>query len=112
MRPILAMVLPVLLAACQLALPGTGADTPNPVTGGDIAVTTLDAPVEGLAAAEIADADHYLPLHHACENGCEANVVAALLEAYPSSAYAMTRKQDSPLSLACSSNKSILSLRL
>lgn len=63
-------------------------------------------------AAEIADADHYLPLHHACENGCDANVVAALLEAYPSSAYAMTRKQDSPLSLACTCNKSVETVQM
>ncbi len=35
-----------LLAACQLTLPGTGRDAPppNPITGGAIAVTALDAP--------------------------------------------------------------------
>lgn len=63
-------------------------------------------------AAEIADAEHYLPLHHSCENGCEAAVVVALLEAYPSAAYSMTRKQDSALSLACTCNKSVETVQM
>jgi hypothetical protein len=47
----------LLLTACQLAGPGGktvgGSD---PITGAEIEVTTLDAPIEGLAAAEAADA--------------------------------------------------------
>jgi hypothetical protein len=45
------------LTACQLAGPGgkTVGGT-DPITGAEIEVTTLDAPVEGLAAAEAADA--------------------------------------------------------
>ncbi len=57
-------------------------------------------------AAQIADAEHYLPIHHACENGCEPLIVLLLLQHYPSAAYSMTRKQDSALSLACTSNRS------
>ncbi len=56
MRPLLAMAMFVLVSACQLALPGAK-DVPNAVTGDAIAVTTLDAPVEGLAAAEAVTAD-------------------------------------------------------
>lgn len=63
-------------------------------------------------AAEIADAEHYLPLHHACENGCEAPVVAAILQSYTSAAYSMTRKQDSALSLACTCNKSVETVQM
>ena len=51
----LALALP-LLAACQLSLPGGSRDTAaaaNPITGGAIAVTTLDGPAP---AAETADA--------------------------------------------------------
>lgn len=63
-------------------------------------------------AASIPDSEHYLPLHHACEMGCDAQVVAALLQSYPSAAHAMTRKQDSALSLACTCNKSVETVRL
>jgi ankyrin repeat protein len=63
-------------------------------------------------AAAIPDSEHYLPLHHACEQGCNSQIIAALLEKYPSAAYAMTRKQDSALSLACTCNKSVETVRL
>lgn len=41
-----------LLSACQLALPGKGdkAGTANPITGGAVAVTSLDAPPAAAAA--------------------------------------------------------------
>lgn len=63
-------------------------------------------------AAGIPDSEHYLPLHHACEIGCDSQIISALLRSYPSAAYAMTRKQDSALSLACSCNKSVETVRL
>jgi len=39
-----------LLSACQFTLPGTGRDgpPPNPITGGAIAVTSLDAPATAM----------------------------------------------------------------
>jgi ankyrin repeat protein len=63
-------------------------------------------------AASIPDCEHYLPLHHACEIGCDSQIIASLLDNYPSAAHAMTRKQDSALSLACTCNKSVESVRL
>ena len=58
MRPILAMAILALVSACQLALPGGRAATPNAVTGDAIAVTTLEAPVAGdvVADASVAEA--------------------------------------------------------
>jgi len=56
------------------------------------------------SVVDISDDDQYLPIHHACENGCEPSIVAAILEMNPSAAYAMTRRQDSALSLACACN--------
>jgi ankyrin repeat protein len=63
-------------------------------------------------ATEIADSEHYLPLHYGCENGCEAPIISALLQRYPSAAYSMTRKQDSALSLACTCNKSVETVQM
>jgi ankyrin repeat protein len=62
--------------------------------------------------ASIVDCEHYLPLHHACEIGCDSDIVASLLQRYPTAAHAMTRKQDSALSLACTCNKSVETVRL
>lgn len=65
--------------------------------------------VEILVAAEAAsirDSNHYLPLHHACEIGATPKVIACLLDAYPEGAKAVTKKNDSALSLACACNKS------
>ena len=50
----LALALP-LLAACQLSLPGGSRDdvaAANPITGGEIAVTTLDGPAPAAAKSE------------------------------------------------------------
>ena len=63
-------------------------------------------------AASIPDLDQYLPLHHACEIGCEVDAIALLLQAYPAAAHAATRKQDTALSLACACNKSVETVRL
>lgn len=57
-------------------------------------------------AASIRDSNHYLPIHHACELGAGPEVISCLLEAYPEGAKAMTKKNDSALSLACACNKS------
>jgi hypothetical protein len=57
MRPILVMAMLTLISACQFALPGNKSDVPNAVTGDPIEVTSLDAPVEGLAAAETTAAE-------------------------------------------------------
>jgi ankyrin repeat protein len=58
-------------------------------------------------AATIADDESYLPLHHASEVGCGVEMMDVLLDANPAAAMAMTRKHDSALSLACTSNKSV-----
>lgn len=63
-------------------------------------------------AAELADSEHYLPLHYACYHGCEAPIISAILQRYPSAAYSMTRKQDSALSLACTCNKSVETVQM
>jgi hypothetical protein len=66
MRRSWAIVAMLLLASCQLSLPGGKADgdAPNPVTGDAIEVTSLDAPAEGAveggavaeeAASEVAE---------------------------------------------------------
>jgi ankyrin repeat protein len=62
--------------------------------------------------AEIADSEHYLPIHHACENGCDASLVQVILDAYPLAANSMTRRQDSALSLACTCNKSVETVKI
>lgn len=62
--------------------------------------------------ASIPDAEHYLPLHHACAIGCEPSIVELLLENYPQAASVLTRKQDSALSLACACNRSVETVRL
>eukprot|EP00980_Cylindrotheca_fusiformis_P022957 scaffold9951_cov146-Cylindrotheca_fusiformis.AAC.1 len=58
------------------------------------------------------DHDHYLPLHHACEMGADVKVISTLLDHYPTAANVLTRKQDSALSLACTCNKSLETVRL
>lgn len=63
-------------------------------------------------AAKIPDSQQYLPLHHACEMGANPEVIRALIEAYPDATGALTRKQDSALSLACTSNKSAETVQL
>lgn len=63
-------------------------------------------------AAQISDSEQYLPLHYACETGCHPTVLSALLRCYPAGARAMTRKQDSPLSLACSCNKDVETVQM
>lgn len=60
----------------------------------------------------IPDHDHYLPLHHASEIGADAEIISALLEHHPAAAKIFTRKQDSALSLACTCNKSLETVRL
>ena len=83
------------------------------LTGARVSLEVVERLLEANSqAAQIADAEHYLPLHHACENGCEATVVAAILQSYPSAAYSMTRKQDSALSLACTCNKSVETVQM
>lgn len=62
--------------------------------------------------ASIPDAEHYLPLHHASAIGCEPEIIGLLLEDYPQAASVLTRKQDSALSLACSCNRSVETVRL
>ena len=64
-------------------------------------------------SAGIPDFRQYLPLHHACEMGCtDLELTRALVEAYPESTKALTRKGDSALSLACTSNKSAATVQL
>jgi ankyrin repeat protein len=62
--------------------------------------------------ASVQDNECYLPLHHACEIGCDADIISRLLSEYPDGASACTRKQDSALSLACACNKSVDTVRL
>mmetsp|Transcript_2427 Transcript_2427/g.5640 ORF Transcript_2427/g.5640 Transcript_2427/m.5640 type:complete len:983 (+) Transcript_2427:175-3123(+) len=62
--------------------------------------------------ASIPDAEHYLPLHHASAIGCDPGIIALLLEDYPQAASVLTRKQDSALSLACTCNRSVETVRL
>jgi hypothetical protein len=62
--------------------------------------------------AAIADCENYLPLHHACEIGCSLAIVQVLLESYRPAARAMTRKNDSALSLACTCNKNVDTVKL
>jgi ankyrin repeat protein len=63
-------------------------------------------------AANLADGENYLPLHHACEVGAPVEIIRALLDANPSSARAETRKHDTALSLACTCNKSVDTVKL
>jgi len=56
--------------------------------------------------------EQYLPLHYACEMGCSPEVVRALLKACPNDAGALTHKQDSALSLACTYNKNLKTVNL
>ena len=56
-------------------------------------------------AASVRDCNNYLPIHHACEMGASTEVIEVLLRAYPSGATALTKKNDSALSLACACNK-------
>ena len=58
-------------------------------------------------AAAIPDNDMYLPIHHACETGCDSDIIEYLLRVYPQGARETTRKQDTALSLACACNKSV-----
>jgi ankyrin repeat protein len=58
-------------------------------------------------AATIADAENYLPLHHASEVGCSVDMIDVLLDSHAAAAMSMTRKNDSALSLACTSNKRV-----
>jgi ankyrin repeat protein len=64
------------------------------------------------SASSIADADQYLPLHHACEAGCSAEIVRILLGKNLEAAQAVTRKQDSALSLTCLRNISLDTVNL
>ena len=63
-------------------------------------------------AASVTDSEQYLPLHHACEMGSSLEVIEALIEAYPDATKAMTRKQDSAISLASTCNKSVNTVKL
>jgi ankyrin repeat protein len=63
-------------------------------------------------AASIPDNNHYLPIHHACEVGAYPDVIACLLKAHPASATALSKKNDSALSLACACNKSTQTVAL
>jgi ankyrin repeat protein len=63
-------------------------------------------------SAGIPDSQQYLPLHHACEMGSNLELIQTLVEACPESTRALTRKQDSALSLACTSNKSASTVKL
>lgn len=88
MRPILAMAMLVLVSACQLSLPGSAPDTPNAVTGDPIAVTPLDAPVDGAAAAapgeaEAGEPDALQPLAEAEEVATETPVPPPVEEIDP-----------------------------
>lgn len=64
------------------------------------------------SAASVGDDDNYLPLHFACTNGTDFAVIHALLDAYPRGAIAQTKKNDTALSLACSSSASPDTIRL
>lgn len=60
----------------------------------------------------IQDFNGYLPLHHACENGADAAIVRCLLDAEKQAASMLTRKSDTALSLACTANKSVETVRI
>jgi ankyrin repeat protein len=62
--------------------------------------------------ATIVDCENYLPLHHACEIGCSLDIVQALLESYHPAVEAMTRKNDTALSLACTCNRSVDTVKM
>jgi ankyrin repeat protein len=62
--------------------------------------------------ASMKDGENYLPLHHACEIGCRPEIVKYLLDIDPTAAVTMTRKHDSALSLACSCNKNVETVKL
>mmetsp|Transcript_6342 Transcript_6342/g.16020 ORF Transcript_6342/g.16020 Transcript_6342/m.16020 type:complete len:1440 (+) Transcript_6342:308-4627(+) len=63
-------------------------------------------------AANLADGESYLPLHHACEVGAPVEIIKVLLDANSPSARAETRKHDTALSLACTCNKSVDTVKL
>ncbi|KAG7349718.1 ankyrin repeat domain protein [Nitzschia inconspicua] len=58
------------------------------------------------------DREGYLPLHHACEAGCDSDIIHMLLKSSRVTATALTGKYDTALSLACSCNKSVASVKL
>lgn len=60
----------------------------------------------------IQDFNGYLPLHHACENGADATIIKCLLDSGKQAAFMQTRKNDTALSLACTTNKSVESVKL
>jgi len=63
-------------------------------------------------AAAVVDANNYLPLHHACEMGADAEVIQCLIEAFAHGTKAQTRKHDTALSLACAANASVETVKI
>ncbi|KAL7581262.1 hypothetical protein ACA910_006033 [Epithemia clementina (nom. ined.)] len=63
-------------------------------------------------AAGIPDCNAYLPIHHACEVGADPAIVKCLIESFPFGARAVTRKNDTALSLSCAANSSVETVRL
>ena len=64
------------------------------------------------SAAGISDGDSYLPIHYACEVGVDPAIVRDLIDAFPYGSKAMTRKNDTALSLACAANTSVETVRM
>lgn len=64
------------------------------------------------SAVNISDQENYLPLHHACEVGCDSEIVRMLLTCGVKTAQALTRKRDTALSLACTSNTHVDTVKL
>jgi len=79
----------------------------NPCSNRNLQLLIMDMVKELVEAApdalKLADRNRYLPLHHACQEGADFEVISCLLAAYPEAAAATTRKNDTALSLACSS---------
>ena len=63
-------------------------------------------------AVAMVDGEHYTALHHACENGADAEIIALLLSACPMAASIVTRKQDFAIHIACGANLSTKTVTL
>merc|ERR1719282_58536 len=57
-------------------------------------------------ATRIKDKDGYIPLHLACENGAESEVIRLLVNAYPLSVFASAQYNMTPLHFAVGQNAS------
>ena len=58
------------------------------------------------------DAENYTALHHACDVGADVGIIQFLLSVYSRAASIVTKKQDTPLHIACGRNVSNDTVRL